>query len=70
MDVVSLSRSLYKILRLREEEIADAVSSGAAVNWEHYQSMVGEIRGIAFARQELKALLEKVTSDVEDTLSS
>lgn len=70
MDVVSLSKSLYRTLRLREEEIAQAISAGAAINWEHYQSMVGEIRGIAFAREELKALLEKVTYDVEDTLSS
>jgi hypothetical protein len=70
MDVVSLSRALYKALRAREEELAYALSSGVAANWEQYQSMVGEIRGLAFAREELKALLEKRFEDGEETLSS
>jgi hypothetical protein len=32
--------------------------------------MVGEIRGLAFAKEELKALLGKSSEDVEETLSS
>jgi len=69
MDVVSLSKALYKVLRHREEDIAYAVSSGVPSNWEQYQSMVGEIRGLAFAKEELKALLGKSSEDVEETLS-
>ena len=70
MDVVSLSKALYKVLRHREEDIAYAVSYGVPSNWEQYQSMVGEIRGLAFAKEELKALLGKSSEDVEETLSS
>jgi hypothetical protein len=32
--------------------------------------LVGEIRGVAFAREEIKALLEKNADDVEDLISS
>ena len=31
---------------------------------------VGEIRGLSFARDEIKALLEKNADDVEDFISS
>lgn len=70
MSVVSLSKSLYKNLREREAEITEALASGAPKNWEAYHAMVGEIRGLAFAVEELKALLERTTDDVEETLSS
>lgn len=70
MDVVSLSKALYKSIRLREADIAEAMVVGVPGNWEQYQLMVGEIRGLAYAREELKALLEKTTDDVEETLSS
>lgn len=70
MDVVSLSKALYKSLREREHDVVEMIASGTPANWEQYQSMVGELRGLAFAREELKALLERSTDDVEETLSS
>ena len=70
MDVVSLSKALYKALREREANLVEMVATGSPSNWEHYQSMVGEIRGLAFAKEELKALLGKSSEDVEETLSS
>ena len=70
MSVVSLSKALYKNLREREAEITEALASGAPKSWESYQNMVGEIRGLSFAVEELKALLERTTDDVEETLSS
>ena len=42
----------------------------AAKDWEHYKLMVGEIRGLTYAREEIKALLEKHVDDVEDFISS
>lgn len=70
MDVVSLSKALYKAIRLRESDLAESMAAGMPANWEQYQNMVGEIRGLAFAREELKSLLERTTDDVEETLSS
>jgi hypothetical protein len=46
------------------------VATGSPANWEQYQSMVGEIRGLAFAREELRALLERTTEDAFEALSS
>lgn len=70
MDVVSLSKALYKAIRLREADLTEGLAAGMPANWEQYQNMVGEIRGLAYAREELKALLERTTDDVEETLSS
>ena len=70
MDVVSLSKALYKSLREREQDIVEMVANGSPKNWEQYQSMVGEIRGLAFAREELRALLERTTEDALEALSS
>lgn len=70
MDVVAFSQYLYKVLRTREQDIADALVSGSANDWESYKMMVGEARGLAYAIDELKALLEKNADDVEDIISS
>jgi len=70
MDGVDLARYMYKLLRDREQEIAAAMGMDAAKDWEHYKLMVGEIRGLAYAREEIKALLENTAEDVEDLISS
>jgi len=70
LDGVEFARYMYKVLRDREQDISDALSNGAVKDWEQYKSLVGEIRGVAFAREEIKALLEKNADDVEDLISS
>ena len=70
MDLVDLSKYLYKKLEEREQTLASALSHGSVQNWEQYKMSVGEIRGLSFAREEIKALLEKNVDDVEDFISS
>lgn len=70
MDVVDFARRMYKLLRQREEELTELLANDGALNWEHYKTVVGEIRGLAYAQDEMKALLEKTASDVEDIISS
>tara|TARA_Y100000114_G_scaffold89438_1_gene82957 strand:+ start:354 stop:566 length:213 start_codon:yes stop_codon:yes gene_type:complete len=70
MDVIDLSKYLYKKLEERQKDLSDALSSGAVKDWEQYKMSVGEIRGLSFAREEIKALLEKNVHDVEDLISS
>jgi len=70
MDVVDFAKYMYKLLQEREQEIASALARDAAKDWEHYKLMVGEIRGLTYAREELKALLENNADDVEDLISS
>lgn len=70
MDVVDFARRMYKLLRQREEDLTELLANDGALNWEHYKTVVGEIRGLAYAQDEMKALLEKTASDVEDIISS
>jgi|TARA_R110002020_G_scaffold3622_5_gene16100 hypothetical protein len=70
MDAVAFATYMYKLLNQREQEIASALGMDAAKDWEHYKLMVGEIRGISYAREEIKALLENHADDVEDLISS
>ena len=70
LDGVEFARYMLKVLKDREQDISDALSNGAVQDWEQYKSLVGEIRGVAFAREEIKALLEKNADDVEDLISS
>lgn len=65
MDVVSFARHVYRLIKEREEDISSMLSSGAPKDWEHYQSLVGEVRGLSFVREEVKALLENHTEDDE-----
>ena len=70
MDVVQFAQSLYKVLRERENDLCDQLANGAAQSFDQYRSMVGELQGVAFAIEEIKALLEKSEDDVEDLLAS
>ena len=70
MDVVDFSKYVYKLLKEREEYIARSLANGSAKDWETYKMMVGEIRGLSFAKEEIKSLLEKNADDVEDLISS
>ena len=70
LDGIEFARYMYKVLKEREQDISDALANGTPKDWEQYKSLVGEIRGVAFAREEIKALLEKNADDVEDLISS
>jgi hypothetical protein len=70
MDVVDFAKYMYKLLRDREQQIASDLANNAARDFEQYKMLVGEVRGLAFAREEIKALLENNADDVEDLISS
>jgi len=70
MDVVDMAKYLYKKIEERQNDISTALSSGSVQNWEQYKMSVGEIRGLAYAREEIKTLLERNVDDVEDFISS
>jgi len=70
MDIVDICKYMYKKLEEREQDLGDALSHGSVQNWEQYKMTVEEIRGLSFAREEIKTLLEKNADDVEDFISS
>ena len=70
MDVADFAKHVYNILLRREEQIAEILTSGGVQNFEQYQRLVGEVQGLFYAKEEVKALLEKNIEDAEDIIRS
>jgi len=59
--------SKYKrSLENRIEDLSIAITSGSIADIEQYRSMVGEIQGLSFAVEEIKALLNKYEKDDDE----
>jgi hypothetical protein len=69
VDVLQFINQYQKILNSRIESLSEGITYGNVKNWEDYKARVGEIQGVAYALDELKALLKKVNY-VEDTDST
>jgi len=69
MDVYNFIKQYQRVLHNRVEDISVSLTSGSVSDWEDYKARVGEIQGVAYALDELKALLKKVNY-VEDTDST
>ena len=69
MDVLDFINRYQKILNSRIESVSECITYGNVKDWEDYKARVGEIQGVAYALDELKALLKKVNY-VEDTDST
>ena len=63
MDVIEFISKYQKTLQTRVDDISISVTSGSASDMEQYRAMIGEIQGITYAIEELRALLKKVNYD-------
>jgi len=70
MDVVDFASRVYKLLRQRQDDIKEYLAADGVPNWEEYKKLVGELRGLSFAADEVRALLEKTVNHDEDTFST
>ena len=59
MDIVDFISKYQKVLNNRIEDISGSITSGSITDIEYYRARVGEIQGVTFALDEMKALLEK-----------
>jgi hypothetical protein len=66
LDVLNFIKDYQKILINRVEDISVSITSGGVTDWEDYKARVGEIQGVTYALDEMKALLKKVKY-VDDT---
>lgn len=66
MDVLNFIKDYQKILITRVDDISLSITSGGVKNWEDYKARVGEIQGVTYALDEMKALLRKVKY-IDDT---
>lgn len=63
MEVVDFLSRYQKTLQTRVDDISISLTSGSASDMGSYRAMVGEIQGITYALEELRALLKKVNYD-------
>lgn len=69
MDIYKFLSKYQKSLNNRIEDVSVSITSGSISNMEDYRARIGEIQGVTYALDELKALLQKV-SNVDDTDST
>lgn len=56
---------LQKAFREKREQLADALSSGRAVDYAEYRAICGEIQGLLFAEREVTDLAHKLENSDE-----
>ena len=53
----------YKLIRSRKHEIGEAMIYGGVKNQEHYQGLVGEVRGLQMVEDRMTEILKKLESE-------
>ena len=60
MDAIHLADYLYKSIRERDVRLKDKLADGSIQTFEEYRYIVGEIRGMAYVEEELKAAMKGI----------
>tara|TARA_R110002020_G_scaffold344435_1_gene558679 strand:+ start:331 stop:528 length:198 start_codon:yes stop_codon:yes gene_type:complete len=58
MDGINLAEHLLKKLRERKENFTTSLSDGAITSMEDYRFIVGQIRGMTYAEEEIIAAMK------------
>ena len=60
MDALHLAEYLFKSIRERDARLKDRLADSSIQSFEEYRYIVGEIRGIAYVEEELKAAMKGI----------
>ena len=63
MDVVRLAERIFKIIRARQTQIIEIVTSNQVKDWNDYQNHLGQLDTLNYIEQELSDLLKKQEQD-------
>ena len=63
MDVVRLVERIFKIIRTRQTQINEIVTSNQVKDWNDYQNHLGQLDTLNYIEQELSDLLKKQEQD-------
>ena len=58
MNIVDFFRIYKNKLETRIQDVESAVIGGSVADMEQYKAMIGEIQGLSYALEELRALLK------------
>ena len=64
MDGINLAEHLLKKIRERKEDFSTSLSDGAITSMEDYRFIVGQIRGMTYAEDEIIAAMKGI--ELED----
>ena len=59
MDAIRLADRLYKVIRSRQTQIVEIITSNQVKDWNDYQSYLGQLDTLNYIEQELSDLLNK-----------
>ena len=58
MDAIRLADRLYKVIRARQTQIVEIITSNQVKDWNDYQSYLGQLDTLNYIEQELSDLLK------------
>jgi hypothetical protein len=58
MDVIKLADYLYKNIRKRKEDLTQSLADGSIDSLEDYRFITGQIRGMTWVEQEIRASMK------------
>ena len=59
MDAVRLAERIFKLIRTRQTQIIEIVTSNQVKDWNDYQNHLGQLDTLNYIEQELSDLLKK-----------
>ena len=63
MDAIILAERIFKIIRARQTQINEIVTSNQVKDWNDYQNHLGQLETLNYIEQELSDLLKKQEQD-------
>ena len=59
MDAVRLAERIFKLIRTRQTQVIEIVTSNQVKDWNDYQNHLGQLETLNYIEQELSDLLKK-----------
>ena len=69
MDEVRLAERIFKIIRTRQTQINEIITSNQVKDWNDYQNHLGQLDTLNYIEQELSDLLKKQEQDNESNFT-
>jgi len=63
MDSVRLVERIFKIIRARQTQVIEIITSNQVKDWNDYQNHLGQLDTLNYIEQELSDLLKKQEQD-------
>ncbi len=63
MDAVRLAERIFKLIRARQTQVIEIITSNQVKDWNDYQNHLGQLETLNYIEQELSDLLKKQEQD-------